>query len=252
VISAHENLLPDLVSHHVKLGEMPQTGLTHRSPLSRAGGEVCIAAKGLSFTSNDQPLFSGIDLTVHAGAWALIFGENGSGKSTLVKCLLGALTPSSGDTKVCGVTNPTPAQLVGKVGYLMQNPERQLFEEQVDAEIAFTLVRQHVPREQIREKTAATIALFGLQDLAGRNPFTLSYGQKHLVALASLIAPEPEVLFLDEPFTGLDPSVQASILEVIGHCNQRRGATIVMTSHREERSWGSSHYCLDGGVLREA
>ncbi len=133
-----------------------------------------------------------------------LFGCNGSGKSSFLRCITGFVKPLSGSVHVAGISEPRPEQLLGKVGYLFQNPQRQIFEETVFAEVAFSLKRQHIQSGQIDRRVMEVLSLCAVDHLADRSPLTLSFGEQHRVALASVLAPRPDVLLLDEPFSGLD------------------------------------------------
>ena len=181
--------------------------------------------------NSDQPILSGISFSVKKAQRVVVSGENGSGKTTLLRCLAGFEKIFSGNITFLGKT-PDPKYLQKKVGFLFQNPDRQLFENTVIEEVMFPLKRLMGGGVK-NMKAAAENALFlcGIADLSNMSPHKLSYGQKHLVTLASTLASSPEVLILDDPFAGLDKDKTEKIMLLLADINNRCKTTIIMTSH---------------------
>jgi energy-coupling factor transport system ATP-binding protein len=117
------------------------------------------------------------------------------------------------------------------VGFLFQNPQRQIFEDTVYEEVAFSLKRMGLSEGEIHRRVVEALALCDVSDFARRSPFTLSFGEQHRVALASVIAPEPKVLLLDEPFAGLDLAQRHRILHILFKLQQRYRTTVLIASH---------------------
>lgn len=212
-------------------------------------GDPVVAVTGLEAGYSARPeILCGVDLTVRPGRKVLVSGDNGGGKSTLLACLVGALTPRAGAVRVCGLDAPRPAALCGLVGYLGQNPEQQLFEDTVLDEVGFSLRRLGRDRAAAQEQASAVLRSVGLEHLAPDAPLALSFGQKHLVALASVLAAGPRVVLLDEPFTGLAEGVRATVLHLLDDYVRATGAAVVMVSHDPRcPGWADEHYVMRGG-----
>jgi energy-coupling factor transport system ATP-binding protein len=214
----------------------------------RATEEV-VGVSGLTVQRSDgKSIWSDLSMSVSRGRRAVIHGENGAGKTTLLRCLMGFIAPSKGVVSVLG-QKPVPGKLRGKVGCLFQNPEKQIFESTVFEEIAFPLKRLGATGEDLRTKVMEVLKLFGIEGLSEFSPHRLSYGQKHLVALASVFAPEPELLILDDPLAGLDRVWCETISDLLSSVNGAYGTTIIVTSHdpAQLQGWADLVLCLNGG-----
>lgn len=178
------------------------------------------------------------DLSFHIGKgeFAAILGANGAGKTTTVKLIDGLIRPTSGQVLIGGEDTrfSRVSRRARQVGFLFQNPDRQICQNTVRAEIAFGLsaVRPELGEAWIREKTDETLADFGFT--GEEEPFSLSRGQRQRVALASILAVEPEVLILDEPTTGLDYRECCHIMDRIARMNEEKQVTVVMVCHDME------------------
>ena len=177
-----------------------------------------------------------INFTVHRGEFIGIIGHTGSGKSTLMQHLNGLLKPSSGrillDGKDIWADKKLTRQARFRVGLVFQYPEYQLFEETVYKDIAFGPKNMGLSKEEIDRRVRQAADFVGLTEQQLQvSPFDLSGGQKRRVAIAGVIAMEPEVLILDEPTAGLDPVGREEILTNIQRYRQAKNATIMMVSH---------------------
>jgi energy-coupling factor transport system ATP-binding protein len=174
-----------------------------------------------------------LSFEIKRGEFAALLGENGAGKSTVAKLIDGLLKPSSGSVSVAGLdTRKTKtSELAKRVGFLFQNPDRQICKNTVRAEIAFGLELRGLNRAAIDERVEGTLREFGFD--GDREPFTLSRGERQRLALASIIAAEPEIMILDEPTTGLDYRECMQVMEAVKRLNER-GATVVMVCHDME------------------
>ena len=195
-----------------------------------------------------------VNLKVMRGERIHLFGSNGAGKSSLLRCLTGLETPDSGIVELAGIANPRPEHLPGKVGIMFQNPSRHLFAESVYDEVAFTPDRMGVSPLESARVVSEALSLCGIRHLADRAPLTLSFGEQHRVALATVVAPQPEVLLLDEPFAGLDFPQRLALLDILAEMPGRYGTTIVIASHDElpDPTWADRSLNLSGGQLDEA
>lgn len=193
---------------------------------------VDVAGAAYSYGTG-QAGIEGIDLTVRAGEILAVVGQNGAGKTTFTKLLNGLIKPSTGVVRIAGLdTRTTPGSvLASHAATLFQNPDRQLCRNTVVEEISFGLELQGAPAEAARERARHVASTFGLPENA--SPFNLSRGQRQMVALASVVALEPELIILDEPTSGLDYRECMTVMETV---RQRAldGAAVVMVCHDME------------------
>ena len=181
----------------------------------------------------------GMSLHVGTGEFLGIIGHTGSGKSTLIQHLNGLLKPTSGRILLEGKdiwADPKSIRSVRfRVGLVFQYPEYQLFEETVYKDIAFGPKNMGLTGEDIDRRVREAAAFVGLDaELLDKSPFELSGGQKRRVAIAGVIAMEPQVLVLDEPTAGLDPQGRDAILAQIQAYHRAKGAAVVLVSHSME------------------
>ena len=190
-------------------------------------------------TSYEKHALAGIDLEIKQGEFIGIIGKTGSGKSTLVKMLNGLLKPSYGGVYVDGMDihdkDFHKAELRGRVGMVFQYPEQQLFESSVVKDVQFGPRNQGLEELQVELRAYEALKAVGIgEELLDVSPLSLSGGQKRRVAIAGVLAMQPEVLVLDEPTAGLDKSGQASIFRLLHQLNEEKGITIILISHRME------------------
>ena len=181
----------------------------------------------------------GLSMTVGEGEFLGVIGHTGSGKSTLIQHLNGLLRPTSGRVLLEGTdiwAEPKKIRDVRfKVGLVFQYPEYQLFEETVYKDIAFGPKNMGLDAEEIDRRVRESLRFVGLsEDMMEKSPFELSGGQKRRVAIAGVIAMEPQVLVLDEPTAGLDPRGRDDILARIQEYHRARNASVVLVSHSME------------------
>lgn len=193
---------------------------------------VDVAGAAYSYGTG-QAGIEGINLTVRAGEILAVVGQNGAGKTTFTKLLNGLIKPSAGVVRIAGLdTRTTPVSaLASHAATLFQNPDRQLCRNTVVEEISFGLELQGAPADAARERARHVAATFGLPENA--SPFNLSRGQRQMVALASVVALEPELIIFDEPTSGLDYRECMTVMETV---RQRAldGAAVVMVCHDME------------------
>ena len=177
-----------------------------------------------------------VNMEIYQGEFLGVIGHTGSGKSTLIQHLNGLLKPTGGrillgDRDIWA--EPKKIRDVRfRVGLVFQYPEYQLFEETAYKDIAFGPKNMGLDEKEIDRRVRAAAAFAGLEEeLLEKSPFDLSGGQKRRVAIAGVIAMEPEVLILDEPSAGLDPAGRRSLLENIRAYHKEKGTTVVMVSH---------------------
>ena len=187
-------------------------------------------------TPFEHKAIDNMNFSVERGEFIGIIGHTGSGKSTLMQHLNGLLKPTSGQVLLDGEDihkdKKFTRQARFRVGLVFQYPEYQLFEETVYKDIAFGPKNMGLKEEEIDRRVREAAKLVGLTEKQLEvSPFDLSGGQKRRVAIAGVIAMEPEVLILDEPTAGLDPASRAGILENIETYRKTKNATIMMVSH---------------------
>lgn len=182
-----------------------------------------------------------VSMQVEAGEFLSIMGPTGVGKTTLCLALNGIVPQSTGgavrgDIMVDGMnTKKHPiAKLAQEVGIVFQEPETQLFNLTVEADVAFGLETLGFPRREIEERITWALSVVGMEDQRHRSPFHLSGGQMQRVAIASMLAMTPKVLVLDEPTASLDPVGKAEVFSVVRGLRRERGMTIVMVEHEPE------------------
>jgi energy-coupling factor transporter ATP-binding protein EcfA2 len=182
-----------------------------------------------------------LDLSIERGEWLAIMGASDSGKTTLC-LLLAGLAPHltggqmEGRILIAGqdTRNSPPPALAGSVGLVFQEPEAQLFNPTVEAEVAWGLENLGLPVSEMRTRLEEVLALFHLEHARHRSPGELSGGEKKRLALASVLAMRPRVLVLDEPMGGLDPVGRSEVLDALSRLRSHQSATIVMAESDPE------------------
>ena len=190
-------------------------------------------------TPFEHKALDNVSFALEPGEFVGIIGHTGSGKSTLMQQMNGLLKPTSGQVLLDGVDIWSDKKLTRqarfRVGLVFQYPEYQLFEETVYRDIAFGPKNMGLEEKEIDRRVREAAGFVGLTEAQLEvSPFDLSGGQKRRVAIAGVIAMEPEVLILDEPTAGLDPVGRAEILGNIEAYRQAKNATIMMVSHSME------------------
>lgn len=203
---------------------------------------MSITVENLTYTyskgmPNETRALEDVSFQLKTGEFAAVIGHTGSGKSTLMQQLNGLLRPDSGKItvgEVC-ITDPSTkmTEVRRKVGLVFQYPEYQLFEETVAKDVAFGPKQVGMTGEELDRVVEESIRLTGLdyEEVKERSPFELSGGQKRRVAIAGVLAMKPEILILDEPTAGLDPSAHRDVLELIRRTHRQERMTILLVSH---------------------
>ena len=189
----------------------------------------------------------GVSVNIESNCITGIIGHTGSGKSTLVQMFNGLLQPTSGKIYIDGVDIWAKPKEIGairyRVGLVMQYPEYQLFEETVEADIAYGPKNMGLDEEEIKKRIIEAADMVGLdRENLKKSPFDLSGGQKRRAAIAGIMAMRPEILVLDEPAAGLDPSGKKAIFEGIRNYAEATGAAVIIVSHSMD---DMAKYCED-------
>ena len=206
--------------------------------------EPILQVKDLSYiysigTPFEHKALDQVTFSLNRGEFVGIIGHTGSGKSTLMQQLNGLLKPTTGQVILDGQDIWSDKKLTRqarfRVGLVFQYPEYQLFEETVYKDIAFGPTNMGLSAEEVDRRVREAASFVGITEKQLTvSPFDLSGGQKRRVAIAGVIAMEPEVLILDEPTAGLDPVGRAGILENIESYRRAKNATVLMVSHSME------------------
>jgi energy-coupling factor transport system ATP-binding protein len=206
---------------------------------TRPGGSFAVSCERVSFSypASARPALSGVSLDLRRGEYVGVVGPNGGGKSTLVRLLNGLLRPESGRVLVAG-RDPAmePFEVRKHLAVLFQNPDNGLVAPFVEDDVAFGLENLGVPREEMRERVARAVRAVGLEGYERREPHTLSGGEKQRVALAGLLAAEPEILVLDEPTSMLDAAGRKEVLEYLQDLRSEK--TVLHVTHNLEELTG--------------
>ena len=165
----------------------------------------------------EREVLRGLTLRLDHGEKVALVGANGAGKSTLMLHANGLLTPSQGRIVVgdMELTAKTLRTIRQSVGLVFQNPDDQLFMPTVEEDVGFGPANMHLSREEITERIERALRAVGALDLRHRSPQQLSGGEKHRVAIATVLAMEPSILVMDEPSAGLDPRARRQIIELM-------------------------------------
>lgn len=190
-------------------------------------------------TAFEQHALFDVNFEIEDGEFIGLIGHTGSGKSTLIQHLNGLMKASAGELYYNGENIYSSGydmkKLRSKVGLVFQYPEHQLFEVDVLTDVCFGPKNQGFGKEEAQIRAKQALKLVGLDSsYYKQSPFELSGGQKRRVAIAGVLAMEPEVLILDEPTAGLDPRGRDEILEQINHLHRERNMTIILVSHSME------------------
>lgn len=182
-----------------------------------------------------------VDLAIASGSYQAIIGHTGSGKSTILQHLNALLKPTEGSIQIgdkvitAGKKEKDLRPIRQKVGIVFQFPEHQLFEETVLKDIIFGPMNFGVPEEVAMEKARDLVKLVGLPEaVLEKSPFDLSGGQMRRVAIAGVLAMEPDVIVLDEPTAGLDPRGRKEIMDLFYQLHQKRNLTTILVTHSME------------------
>lgn len=194
-----------------------------------------IEAKNLSFrySHSDKNALDGIDFKVYPGEKIAVLGANGAGKSTLFKHLNGILKPIAGSVYVKGlpIKKDNILEVRHTVGFVFQNPDDQIIAPSVEEDVAFGPMNMGLSFEEVEERVKKVLEIVNLTGLEKRAPHHLSGGQKKLIAIAGILAIQPEVVVLDEPTAGLDPISAEKVLDIIDRMNRELNITVILSTH---------------------
>jgi len=176
-----------------------------------------------------------VSLSFERGERIALLGTNGSGKTTLLHHMNGILKPTSGsiyyEDKPLRYDSKSLLELRRRVGFVFQDPNDQLFAPTVKQDVAFGPLNLGVPADQVKKIVAEALGIVGMAELAEKPPHFLSLGQKKRVALAGVLAMQPEVIIMDEPTSNLDPRATSEILHLLVKLNKDAEITLLLATH---------------------
>ncbi len=177
----------------------------------------------------------GLDFIVNRGERVCILGSNGCGKTTLLKHLLGVLVPKDGSVRVLGVDPGKEYQKIReRIGVVMQDVDEQILGPTVYDDILFGPLNYGIGKRDAGTRAREVIEKLNIESIQGKIVHYLSGGEKKKVALAGALVMEPELIILDEPFTGLDPVSRRDLVRILNALNKEKGITFIMTLHEVE------------------
>lgn len=180
----------------------------------------------------ELPVIHNVSLTIGSGEFGAVVGRNGSGKTTLTRLIMALKKPTAGDILLDGknMKKSGPADMARSIGYVFQNPDRQIFRETVIAEAAYGPEQLGYSQQQISKLVDHALAVTELSDLASAYPLSLSRGQKQRLAIASALAMQPRMLILDEPTSGQDGRERDRLMKLLASLN-KQGIAILLVTH---------------------
>jgi energy-coupling factor transporter ATP-binding protein EcfA2 len=206
-------------------------------------GEIAVKIENLSFTysGGEKPALNKINLEIKRGEYLGIMGLNGAGKTTLGLSINGIVPQSTmgiyeGNVTVEGLdTSTTPVREMARtVGIVFDNPEFQMSQVSAAEEVALGLENLGVPNEEMPPRVGAALGTVGLAGFEERSPMGLSGGQQQRLAIASVLAMQPKILFMDEPTSNLDPIGKEEVFELARKLNREEGMTVIVAEHEAE------------------
>ena len=213
-----------------------------------------IEIKDLTYRYPDGTLaLDRLSLSIPLPSRTVILGANGCGKSTLLRHLNGLIIPASGSVSIAGraVTKKTAHQIRQSVGLLFDNPDTQIFSPSVAADVSFGPVNLRLKPEEVSRRVEQALATVDLAQLAEKSPYNLSLGQKKRCAIAGVLAMEPRILLLDEPFSGLDAAALRQFLHTLDALYEKGVAQIVSTHDVElAYEWAEHVVIMEKGRVK--
>ncbi|MBA2306498.1 MAG: ATP-binding cassette domain-containing protein [Acidobacteria bacterium] len=217
--------------------EDPPRGDGHDTSATRGAlAAPVIEARDVSFRyAGKIDALRGVTLTIRQGEFVGLIGENGAGKTTLVKHFVGLLKPTDGTLTVLGrpAGTLTTSSLAGRIGLVLQNPDHQLFKTSVADEVKVGPARLRLKGDALETRAREAMQAVGIFQMADRHPLSLSWGDRQRVALASILAMQPEVVIFDEPTTGQDLAGRTIFMD-LAYALNARGYTIIVITHDME------------------
>lgn len=208
--------------------------VSERENTQNGGGRgEAIRIQNLSHTyENGKQALTNVNLSIQSGEFVAIIGQNGAGKTTLVKHLIQILLPSTGSVSINGedIKSKNSIELTKVIGYVFQDPDNQIFSNTVYKELEFGLKNINLDEEERKRRIEMALSLTGLTGKEEEHPFSLGKGERQMIAVASILVMQPDILVIDEPTTGQDWAGINRMMSLVNTLNQN-GTTIVMITH---------------------
>jgi biotin transport system ATP-binding protein len=210
-----------------------------------------LSVRDLSFAYDETPILEGVSMTVAPGEFVLLTGPNGAGKTSLVRHFNGLLEPDAGSVQIDGASvaeNPVLARRA--VGMVFQDPGDQFVESRVGADVAFGPENLGLARDNIESRVEAALSTVGMADCSDERITALSGGERTRVALAGVLAMDPDYVVLDEPFGSLDVEARRAVMDhLVGLVEA--GTGVVVVTHDLRDAWGHADrvVALDDGQI---
>ena len=205
------------------------------------------------YDGHENAALNKVSFQIDEGAYIGVIGPNGCGKTTLLKHLNGLLLPDEGNVSVDGLDTKDSGvvqKIRQRVGMIFQNPDNQIVGMSVEEDVSFGPGNLNLPPDEIRQRVQSALATVGLGTYAKRSPYTLSGGEKQLVAIAGVLAMNPSYIALDEPTSFLDPSGRKKVLDVVQTLNAQGIAMIHVTHNMDEIVHADQVIVLERGEIR--
>lgn len=210
-----------------------------------------IEMENINFSYNKNQIFKNLNLTFEKGSFTTIIGNNGSGKSTLIRLLVGLLV-CEGKITINGLelNHDNLKKIISKIGVVFENPDDQFVAETVLDDIVFSLENMKVDKKEIDKRVKKISKFIGIEDILDKEPHNLSGGQKQLVALASALITDPDILILDEALTMIEPDTRIKIYKILEQINKVNKITIINVTHNmDEILYGDNLIVMDKGNI---
>lgn len=214
---------------------------------------ICLKDVRYSYSQERQQTINGISLDIEKGSFVAVIGHNGSGKSTLAKLMCGILTPAGGSVSVDGIDTSDEnrfMELRRKCGMVFQNPDNQIVATIVEEDVAFAPENLGVEPEEIRRTVDRCLAAVGMSEYRLHSTTKLSGGQKQKIAIAGVLAMNPDCIVFDEATAMLDPQGRADVMETLERLNRENGMTVITITHyMNEACMADRVIVLNGGSV---
>ena len=209
-----------------------------------------------TYPGDDMESLCGIDLAIEKGQFTAVLGHNGSGKSTLAKHMNAILVPDEGRVLINGIDTADEERVLDVrrcVGMVFQNPDNQIVANVVEDDVAFAPENLGVPPQEIRRRVDAALTQVGMYELREHAPHLLSGGQTQRVAIAGVIAMEPEIIVLDEPTAMLDPQGRQEVISTVTRLCREKGMTVVLITHHMDECIGADRLIVmsNGSIIAD-
>ena len=195
--------------------------------------EKALEVRNLSLSLNNHKILDNLSFYLEKGSFAVLCGRNGAGKSQLLRCIKGLINPDCGEILVDGVSLSAKARMK-KIAIVFQDADMQIVSQSVEKDVAFGPENMGLDKKEIVQRVEKALSLMGLEDKVKQRPQTLSGGEKRKCAIAGILAMEPDVILLDEPFANLDYPSTLSVIRALNTLHGK-GYTILVVSHEVEK-----------------